>query len=86
MQFKDQNDVVRIQIGRDNNNEFTFCLYDETGKGVLIDSTGIKESAIGDGLIKTDMVADGENGISIMFKTQNLYQKITCQLQYHLLI
>ena len=59
MQFKDQNDVVRIQIGRDNNNEFTFCLYEETGKGVLIDSTGIKESAIGDGLIKTDMVADG---------------------------
>lgn len=59
MQFKDQNDVVRIQIGRDNNNEFTFCLYDETGKGVLIDSTGIKESAISDGLIKTDMISDG---------------------------
>ena len=45
MQFKDQNDVVRIQIGRDTNNNFTFCLYDETGKGVLIDSSGIKESA-----------------------------------------
>ena len=59
MQFKDQNDVVRIQIGRDTNNNFTFCLYDETGKGVLIDSSGIKESAISDGLIKNDMVADG---------------------------
>lgn len=59
MQFKDQNDVVRIQIGRDANNNFTFCLYDETGKGVLIDSSGIKESAISDGLIKNDMVADG---------------------------
>ena len=59
MQFKDKNNVVRIQIGRDSNNDFTFCLYDETGKGVLIDSTGIKESAIGDGLIKTDMVANG---------------------------
>lgn len=59
MQFKDQNDVVRIQIGRDTNNEFTFCLYDETGEGVLIDSTGIHGSAISDGLIVNDMIADG---------------------------
>ena len=58
MQFEDQNGVVRIQIGRDTNNNFTFCLYDETGKGVLIDSTGIKDSAISDGLIKNDMIAN----------------------------
>ena len=62
MQFKDKNDVVRIQIGRDTNNNFTFCLYDETGKGILIDSSGIKESAISDGLIKNDMVANGTLG------------------------
>ena len=59
MQFKDANDVVRIQIGRDAQNNFTFCLYDETGKGVLIDSSGIKESAISDGLIKNDMIQVG---------------------------
>ena len=62
MQFKDSNDVVRIQIGRDATDNFTFCLYDETGQGVLIDSTGVKESAISDGLIKNDMLAD--NSIS----------------------
>ena len=62
MQFKDENNVVRIQIGRDSQNNFTFCLYDETGNGVLIDSTGIKESAISDGLIKNDMVANGTIG------------------------
>lgn len=60
MQFKDANNIVRIQIGRDANNEFTFCLYDETGEGVLIDSTGIHESAISDGLIKNSMIGDGE--------------------------
>lgn len=60
MQFKDANDVVRIQIGRDSNNEFTFCLYDETGEGVLIDSTGIHDSAISDGLIKNNMIGNGE--------------------------
>lgn len=72
MQFKDKNDIVRIQIGRDENDNFTFCLYDETGKGVLIDSTGIKESAISDGLIKNDMVGDGELGKEKMnFKVVN---------------
>ena len=59
MQFKDENDVVRIQLGKDETGNFTFVLYDETGTGVLIDSEGIKESAIEDGLIKTDMVSDG---------------------------
>lgn len=59
MQFKDENGVVRIQIGKDENNKFTFCIFDESGKGVLIDSTGVKENAIANGLIKNDMVADG---------------------------
>ena len=59
MQFKDKDGNIRIQVGRDSNNDFTFVLYDETGTGVLIDSTGIKESAIADGLIQTDMVSDG---------------------------
>lgn len=59
MQFKDKDGYTRIQIGRDLNDDFTFVLYDETGTGVLIDSTGIKESAISDGLIQTDMVSDG---------------------------
>ena len=59
MQFSDKDGNVRIQIGRDTNDNFTFVLYDETGTGVLIDSTGIKESAIADGLIQTDMVSDG---------------------------
>lgn len=60
MQLKDANNIVRIQIGRDTNNEFTFCLYDETGEGVLIDSTGIHESAISDGIIKNNMIGNGE--------------------------
>ena len=58
MQFKDANGNIRIQIGRDSNNNFTFVLYDESGKGVLIDSDGVKESAIADGLIKNDMLAE----------------------------
>lgn len=62
MQFKDKNGTIRIQIGRDSKNNFTFCLYDETGKGVLIDSTGIKDSAIADGLIVNNMIANNTIG------------------------
>ena len=60
MQFKD-GDKVRIQIGKDETGNFTFVLYDENGTGVLIDETGIKDSAIGDGLIRNDHIADGAN-------------------------
>ena len=60
-QWKDENGVVRVQIGKDANGDFTFSLFDETGTGVLIDSTGVKEGAIADGLIVNDMVADNAN-------------------------
>lgn len=56
MQFCDKNGVLRIQIGRDANNDFTFCLYNADGTGVLIDDKGIHDSAISDGLIRTDML------------------------------
>ena len=54
----DGNATTRIQIGKDAEGDFTFVLYDETGEGVLIDSEGIKASAISDGLIVDDMVAN----------------------------
>lgn len=57
-QWKDGNGTVRVQIGKDATGDFTFSLFDETGTGVLIDSTGIKPGAIADGLIVNDMVAD----------------------------
>ena len=55
--FKDGDGNVRLQLGQDAQGNFTFVLYDETGSGVMMDSTGIKESAISDGLIKDSMVA-----------------------------
>lgn len=57
-QWSDANGIVRMQAGRDANGDFTFSLFDKTGKGILIDSTGIKENAIADGLIVNKMVAD----------------------------
>lgn len=56
--IKDKNNITRIQIGEDTNGNFSFLLLDETGKGVLIDSNGITENAIGNGLIKSEKLAD----------------------------
>lgn len=60
-QWSDSNGTIRMQAGRDKNGDFTFCLFDKSGKGVLIDSTGIKPDAIADGLIVDSMVGDAAN-------------------------
>lgn len=60
-QWRDKNGKVRIQIGRDAKNDFTFSIFDETGTGLLIDHTGVKPGAIADGLIVNDMVNDNAN-------------------------
>ena len=60
-QFKDADGNVRIQIGKDATGDFTFALYGADGQGQLINQNGITASAIGDGLIINDMVADNAN-------------------------
>ena len=57
-QWSDMDGTVRMQAGRDANGDFTFSLFDKTGKGILLDATGVKEGAIADGLIVNKMVAD----------------------------
>ena len=62
MQFTDENGKVRIQIGRDTKNNFTFALYDSTGKGQLINQDGIQSSdAISDGLIRDGHIDSNAN-------------------------
>ena len=61
-QFKDKNGKVRIQMGQDATGNFNFILRGEDGTTTLIDHTGIKEKAIADKLIKSNMVADNAIG------------------------
>ena len=57
-QWRDADGTVRMQAGLDATGDFTFSLFDKTGKGILLDATGVKEGAIADGLIVNKMVAD----------------------------
>jgi hypothetical protein len=60
--FRDKHGHVRIQIGEDAKGDFTFVIYNESGNGILMDAAGIKDSAISDGLIKNNMIADNTIG------------------------
>ncbi|MGN9161182.1 phage tail spike protein [Clostridium sulfidigenes] len=61
-QFKDKNNRVRIQMGQDIKGDFNFILRGEDGTTTLIDHRGIKENAIGDDLIKGNMISENSVG------------------------
>lgn len=63
LQIKDGSGAVRIQIGQDQQGDFTFVLYDDTqAHGVLINADGIQSAdAIADHLIVDGHVADNAN-------------------------
>lgn len=62
MQFKDKSNRVRLQLGQDTSGNFSFILRGTDGTTTLIDHNGIKEKAIADKLIKSNMVADNAIG------------------------
>ena len=64
LQVSDDNGIVRIQMGRDANDNYTFTVFDSTGNGILIDATGIKEGAVANELIVDRMVKAIDNNYS----------------------
>lgn len=80
-QWKDINGVVRMQAGRDAQGNFTFALFDETGKGTLIDSTGVQPGAIADGLIVNEMVSDTANIAASKLDIDSLFTAINDSTQ-----
>lgn len=61
-QFKDKNNKVRVQIGKDTQGNFNFIIKGEDGTTTLIDHTGVKAGAIADNLIISDMIANDAVG------------------------
>ena len=61
-QFKDKNNKVRIQMGKDAQGNFNFIIRGEDGTTTLIDHTGVKEKAIADDLIKSNMISSNSVG------------------------
>ena len=60
-QFVDENNRIRIQLGKDAKGDFDFYILAENGD-ILFNTRGITGNAIENGLIKEDMVSDGAIG------------------------
>lgn len=60
-QFKDKNNKVRLQIGKDAKGNFNFIVFGEDGTTAIYNQNGITKQAVPDGLIVDKMVADNAN-------------------------
>lgn len=58
IRFIDSNGNTRLYMGEDTNGNFSYQVYNANGSGLLLDENGLKEIAITDGLIKTNMIND----------------------------
>ena len=56
MQIKDSNNVVRVQIGKDSQGNFSYYLWDASGD-LIWSPEGIQAAGVPEGLIVNDMVA-----------------------------
>lgn len=62
IQWKDKNNKIRMQAGKDAQGNFTFLLVGEDGTTALLDQTGIKQGAIANDLIVSDMISENAIG------------------------
>ena len=62
IQWKDKNNKIRMQAGKDAQGNFTFLLVGEDGTTALLDQTGIKKGAIANDLIVSDMISENAVG------------------------
>lgn len=60
-QFKDKNNKVRLQIGKDAQGNFNFIVFGEDGTTAIYNQNGITKQAVPDGLIVDQMVSDTAN-------------------------
>lgn len=80
-QWRDANGIVRLQAGRDASGNFTFALFDETGKGTLMDASGVQKGAIADEVIIDSMVSDNANIAASKLDINSLFKEINNSAQ-----
>ena len=75
IQIKDDNNVTRVQIGKDASSDYNMYVLDENGK-VMFDATGLHEDGIKNGIIRDDMVSDNANISGSKLNIQSLYSSM----------
>lgn len=62
-QFKDDNNIVRLQLGKDANNDYSFAIFDENGNAIWYNN-GITANGIPNGIIVNNMISPVSNNYS----------------------
>lgn len=76
IQIKDDNNTTRVQIGKDNNGDYSIVLCDTAGN-IMFSETGLTAEGIKNSIIRNDMVAANANiqseklDIAHLFYTEN---------------
>lgn len=75
MQFKDKNNIVRVQIGKGSDNEYDMTLVDADGN-VMWNASGLQEKGIKSGIIRDDMVSERANISASKLDIESLFSTI----------
>ena len=68
-------DRVRVQIGKDSNNDYSINIWDTEGN-LMFSEGGITDSAIKDAIIRNDMVSDTANISAHKLNIDSLFEEI----------
>lgn len=60
IQIKDTNNKVRVQIGKDAQNDYSLTAWDKQGN-IMFDARGLKSSALKEAIIRDDMIVEDAN-------------------------
>lgn len=66
---------VRVQIGKDGNNDYSINIWDDSGN-LMFSKGGITDSAIKDAIIRNDMVSDTANIAAHKLDIDSLFEEI----------
>ena len=69
------NTRVRVQIGKDANNDYSINIWDASGN-LMFSEGGISDSAIKDAIIRDDMVSDTANISAHKLNIESLFEEI----------
>lgn len=75
IQISDENEKVRVQIGKDASNDYSINVWDANGN-LMFSKGGITSDAIKDAIIRDDMVSDTANISASKINIDSLFEEI----------
>lgn len=75
IQIKDDNKVVRVQIGKDTSNDYNMYVWDKSGN-LMFDALGLTENGVKREIIRNDMIKENANIAANKLNIESLFTVI----------